>query len=459
MRLFSTPESVREEEISFLAVVETLVAMAISVFIAIKIGTLKHLAVSACIAPFLLLRTEQSTRMAMAWAIYLSPHYFEITDSFVRLIDRIIYNDFLSYIDPHYYALTDSFTSLIERIINQGFSSKVIKYLLIAIVVILAAAVLAVTVALFGVSLILIRMVSMLLILIQNPLTTLSAIPKNWRRATLCVDVVHPPEILPGSEAGNIPKELEFLRGYGPLAHIYKGQDLVFYKELEEFLRARFGSVAHAGQGWLGTAIITLAFAPIIIALWYIPAISYRWSLKSTALIWSPLFWVITPARSNLIIRMKYIRHGVFYKVMRAYSLIIAILLLGKLYILWSWHEIVTEWPSWPKIAEIWTKIPKTHVLYAYVAPPEIPIWQLAAFLNTVLAWVTFFIADLLLLRYGENQPLHEEIPHNVFRGLEIIRNALSLYMIVCTLYITVSLSMEGKWNLPPLGTKLFPWW
>ena len=62
MRLVSTLETIRNREVSVLAVAETLVAMAGSAFIYVQFDTLKHIAVSACIVPFLLLRPGRRFR-------------------------------------------------------------------------------------------------------------------------------------------------------------------------------------------------------------------------------------------------------------------------------------------------------------------------------------------------------------------------------------------------------------
>ena len=61
MRLYSTAESVDKGEISILAIVETIAATSLAIYLSVKFGSFKWIAWSACIAPFLLLRTEQST--------------------------------------------------------------------------------------------------------------------------------------------------------------------------------------------------------------------------------------------------------------------------------------------------------------------------------------------------------------------------------------------------------------
>ena len=58
MRWFSNHESAARGEVSILAIIETLIAISISIGIAIYYDTTLHILISACIAPFLLLRTD-----------------------------------------------------------------------------------------------------------------------------------------------------------------------------------------------------------------------------------------------------------------------------------------------------------------------------------------------------------------------------------------------------------------
>src|SRR5438270_142758 len=63
-RLYSTAESVAAGGASLLAIVETTCAMSVYAWIALKRGT-THLTIAACVAPFLLLRTDDSTKMGL----------------------------------------------------------------------------------------------------------------------------------------------------------------------------------------------------------------------------------------------------------------------------------------------------------------------------------------------------------------------------------------------------------
>jgi hypothetical protein len=71
----------------------------------------------------------------------------------------------------------------------------------------------------------------------------------------------------------------------------------------------------------------------------------YRWSLKSTALIWSPLLWVVISARGTGIakIDLSYVRDWQFYAIMRYYSLFVITLFAAKMWLFFNWNSVAAE--------------------------------------------------------------------------------------------------------------------
>src|SRR5882672_4302532 len=71
--LYSTPPSVRARWPSILACLEVAIAVALYWWIALHFDTQKHLWVSICVAPLLLLRSEESTALGIKWfAAYIA---------------------------------------------------------------------------------------------------------------------------------------------------------------------------------------------------------------------------------------------------------------------------------------------------------------------------------------------------------------------------------------------------
>lgn len=64
---WSAAQTVHRGDISVLAIVETIAATSLSLWVAIRYQTISHLVVGACVAPLLLLRTEQSVRLGLKW--------------------------------------------------------------------------------------------------------------------------------------------------------------------------------------------------------------------------------------------------------------------------------------------------------------------------------------------------------------------------------------------------------
>ena len=77
MRAYSTAKSAHAGEITKLAIVETLLSVALYISICIVQGSWRYLAAAVAVAPFMLFRTERSADWALAywrrWIALLDP--------------------------------------------------------------------------------------------------------------------------------------------------------------------------------------------------------------------------------------------------------------------------------------------------------------------------------------------------------------------------------------------------
>lgn len=96
------------------------------------------------------------------------------------------------------------------------------------------------------------------------PLTGLVQLPQNWRETLLVIDFTHPPELLP--QASTIIPALS----------------------VKKIWAAR-----KANKG------IDHLYTSTFIAICYLPALAYRWSLKASAWLWFPLSLALTPPLQN----------------------------------------------------------------------------------------------------------------------------------------------------------------
>ena len=109
----------------------------------------------------------------------------------------------------------------------------------------------------------------------------------------------------------------------------------------------------------------------------------------------------------------------------------------------------------WARLAAGWDDTQAAPLLFAFVVPMSVPLWQAASGLNAVLAWVLYGIADLALHRYDDGRPPNEIGLNFMLRTMALVRWILSLYTITIALYIAASLYEE--FGLPPIGKELFP--
>jgi len=390
MRWHSTPESIQQGKPSILAILETLTAIVVSLLIAYHINSVRYIAVGACIAPLLLLRTEKSSQLALYWS-----------EKFFKLL-------FSTYFDI--FNVKDTMSS-------KGIKKRI--FILISLILHL----------ILIISIFFIKIFTTTIIVIRYPLNTLNYFSFNWRQIVLCTDFYTIPELIPGLEIIDKERKSFFIYRFSILSEVVN--IVVNDYRRKSSLRPVYAKILN---------IFTILF-------FLFPCYIYRWSLKSTSLIWSPLVWILRePPSGNLSFRLDQITKAAIYRASRYYSFFVIIIFSIKMYI----------WVAWQQIAETWQKIPGINTLNAYLVPQEIPLWHLCAVANALGAWLIYFMADWFLQKYRHEQLVPENLIEKVIHIHTTIARPLSFYTIACSLYITVNLGLRMKW--PPLGAKLFPW-
>jgi hypothetical protein len=161
MRFCSTPESAAKGEITFLAILETLLAISLSLLLVKVLDSSAHIVAGALIAPFLFLRSESSTMRA-----------FKLFDSCFAKLATLV-----SFVERFYQRLSD------ERVAGAR------RYIFCLV-----------WLPLFSFIALVVKLMATAATLISSPRETLLAIPGNWLRIALATDSRHPPELLPGIE-------------------------------------------------------------------------------------------------------------------------------------------------------------------------------------------------------------------------------------------------------------------
>lgn len=354
MRLCSTPESVKRGEVSILAIVETLLAIALVFYLSAHFNTLRWLGVAMCVSPLLLLRTDESVRLGIKW------------------FDRSL--AWLAEPDPHWPG-----------------SSLVATYTVFFLPLI-------------------IRIGATLVASFREPAAVLQAIPTNWTRVTLATDSFFAPELVPEHPA----------------------------KFFQSFVRS---VREEPSPEWTSAAV---AF---VIA--FLPALLYRWSLKATSIIYAPLIFVAYSTFSegvDLRTKLELIKRGDLSRIRVLYGVVAIAAFLVKLVLMMNL----------PDFADWWNGHLVSQFVALYVAPAEIPKWQLAELANSVLAIGSMLFARHALLRYDLQHPWPEVPVKRVLGFLSGLRWVLALYAIICTGYITMRAAQHWQW--PALGEKWLPW-
>ena len=196
-------------------------------------------------------------------------------------------------------------------------------------------------------------------------------------------------------------------------------------------------------------ADIAILFGPIVLAFWFLPAILYRWSLKATSIIYAPLVFVAHSTFSegkDLRTKLELIKRGDLSRIRVLYGIAAIAAFLVKLVLMAKWIGFA----AW------WNGNPITEFLAIYVAPSEIPKWQLAELANSVLAIGSMLFARRALLGYELRHPWPETPVKRILGFVSGLRWLLALYAIACTGYITMRAAHD--WHLPALGVKWLPW-
>jgi hypothetical protein len=189
--------------------------------------------------------------------------------------------------------------------------------------------------------------------------------------------------------------------------------------------------------------VSVIAYLPLIII-----AVSFRFAIKSTALLWCPLLWIIYQSRPGERV-LKRIEVGIrqpWMKFVLVYSLFVMaafMLKMGVIFHLWTFLEI-TRLGSLGGLA------------MRLVAPFDLPLWQMASAMNAGMAWAFFFRAKRHLLANNSTEAWPEAWIEREYVGFQGIRTTLSLYAIACTFYIAAATAWQTEW--PPIHLILFPW-
>lgn len=274
-----------------------------------------------------------------------------------------------------------------------------------------------------------IRFTATVIAVIKAPVKSVRTMPINWWRIVGCVDSFHPPETLPGYE----PKTHQ---DWNEAEHfLYPHEFILSTAQKQEEEEEAFLKVLV----WLITPFIFSGFILFLV----LPALIYRWSLKGSSLIYLPLIWIVRlTTRENVKRLLLDIRDLTFHKLRRLLGLFMIVFLISKLFVA----------AIWDYLSATWLKMDPYGFVAIFVAPTEIPRWQIASATNGLLVWITLFIAEFALRDQRESDVSKGYVI--AIRSIWFIGSILTFYTIAILIYNAWTL----QWDLVPIGEKWFPW-
>lgn len=293
-----SPASITVPHVSFWAVVETVVAFTLATLAVVLVGApaLSAVAFSALIVPFTLLRSPESTALAVAW-------YTRYDAWIVGLLGPGARDD--SEAAPSLFSLRPA----------AAIASAVLR-VAGAVVIKLAAT-------------------------LRHPLAGARAMTTNWRYAVLCMDLKTPPELVPNTGGQELGATIlwSFLT-LGFLLQTFLAFIIAAIWALHRLFTLSLPFAAQVSAGFVVLLILGIcalglyhvlgrALASTIVGC---AAVLFRFSVKSTAILWSPLLLmspVAAERRLPVDIHLEYLRESGPAKVARAvaWSLVLVLAL------------------------------------------------------------------------------------------------------------------------------------
>jgi hypothetical protein len=201
----------------------------------------------------------------------------------------------------------------------------------------------------------------------RRPLKTFSNIPFNFYRNIFVIDFFTSPQVISGldeirTSSGWIRELNVYTLSHDPFGELYAQV---------KYLGIRSVHIV----SWLRTYLF--GYLPFILF-----AFSFRFAIKSAAIIWLPLLWIMHQSNPGMDIVDRIDR-----QVYAPWTAITLIYSIGV--VLASMFKVAVHMGKW-KIENLDSHSLLSTFAIGLIAPNEIPGWQIAGFVNALLAWGFF---------------------------------------------------------------------
>ena len=283
------------------------------------------------------------------------------------------------------------------------------------------------------------RLVGTLVALARHPRSSIGAIPQNWWRIAACTNL--------GSSYVAYP----YLREYCAIREVALPPGLRFILEPQptsgnatiglnvlcttESLRP-ITSLIRAAQKHRVLWKTLLAATRISIAVYALPAIMLRLSLKSTSIVYAPLVWLVYRNRAlNPWERLDAMTSLAYHRVVRHFSLFV-LAFFGLKLVAFSNGPHLTM----PSI------VATNKMLMLYLSPGTLPAWQIALAVNALLSWLMYLLGDWATYRRRQSAEAHDwgGVGQATLTALFVIRSILALFTITALLIGVLRISSRA---------------
>jgi hypothetical protein len=284
----------------------------------------------------------------------------------------------------------------------------------------------------------LIKVVGATRVFIRRPIYSVQNIPQNFYRNVFVLDLSVPPQVILGSD--EVDSDWSKINAYTVFKNFFELQSELTDETYQRHIRGCPGPFFSLYvPSMLGLFFLVIPLTAI--------AFSFRFAVKSTALFWLPLLWVIYQSQpgANVLDRIRINVTQPRAKLILVYSLFVALAFILKVALIFGvWKFENLDWLG-----------PLGNLATGLVAPFELPLWQVTSAFNAGLAWAYFFQAERHLLAKNSTEAWPNSWIEREYVAFQAIRTVFSLYSIACTLCIAAVTAWDI--NLPPIHFIVFP--
>lgn len=428
-----------EDDLSALAVLETILAIGLTTAIGVWLNWWEYLLLASMVAPFLLLRTERSVNLGIA---LFNPAVRWSTSKLPGVVQFKWH--------PSFFGSVRSL-AIVTMGLLWSLTLHALYYTLIPLVS-------------MG-----IKVFATASCVLLHPLQSIAAIPGNWKRACLHVDSTKGLELMPGVDLfphgplflarmneSMLQQKMSFMGLFRTIFCLPKVQQeghvvpLFLQQSSLIWQWSVYTFLALVVLFFLVPSIVPLVIIVVAMIAAHVLAWWYRWSLKSTAIVWLPLLYIaadVAPRNWSAERRLRTIYTSAMGKVARAYAVVVAVLLLVKF-----GAQVV----SYKAIAALEQRHEWLRVLEPLVRPIDVPVWQVCSLVNAFAAWGIYFFSDWQLRKREYDEGWADKTVDYCLSGTILARWGITVYTSFCTLYAIFQIVKNS--HPPEWHFRLFQW-